>query len=194
MILYGISNGVFTGVVEEIGDDEGFNGQAWTTEAPPVHRIDQQAVLGANGWVVMDRPDPLPAAVDPLAAQKAALIGQIGAKAEEIFDTGYTVPSGTLAGQVLQTRPQDQNNWNSSGIAYTAACANGMGDHPGALFRTFSNENFFLTFTEGLMVLLSMETWGSQVDAHEWSLKDAVRKAATQDDLDAIQVNAGWPT
>jgi hypothetical protein len=132
--------------------------------------------------------------VPPLADQQAAKSALADTTSDAIFAGGYYVSAGTLAGQTLQVRDEtDKTNWLASAVAYSAAIANGMGTVAGAMFRTSSNQNFTVTFNEGLQVLLSMQTWGGTIDAACWALKDRISAATDQASLDAIDVSAGWP-
>lgn len=127
---------------------------------------------------------------DMMAAKKAA----INAKLETVLTGGFTVPSGTMAGKVLQTRNlEDRTNWLISQASYSAAIAGGMGAVEGAQFRTADNSTFTVSFSEGLSVLLAMAAWGDAAMNNSWSMKDAVEAAEDLAALDAINIDAGWP-
>jgi hypothetical protein len=96
--------------------------------------------------------------IPPLADQAVSKSATVDAMIDQKFNTGYSPPSGALFGQTLQVRDQtDRTNWLTSQAAYFAAVANGAGSVEGAVFRTTSNQNFTLTYAEGLSVLLSMD-------------------------------------
>jgi hypothetical protein len=110
------------------------------------------------------------------------------------FEYGFS-PTGTLAGQVLQVRTlEDKTNWLTSQASYSVAIAQGYGAYPGATFRTTSNQNFTLTFNEGLGVLMAMAAWGQQMYGRLWAIKDAIELASTKAELDLIDVTIGWPS
>ncbi len=126
---------------------------------------------------------------DMMAAKKAA----INVKLDAVLTGGFTVPSGTMAGKVLQTRNlEDRTNWLISQTSYSAAVAGGMGAVEGAQFRTADNSTFTVSFSEGLSVLLAMVAWGAAAMNNSWILKDAVAAAEDLTALDAIDIEAGW--
>lgn len=150
-----------------------------------------QRVDGVVKWVhtLEDAPEPT---VDE---RKAQMTAAINAKRDQILTGGYTVTSGTLEGKVLQTRNlEDRTNWLTSQAAYSAAVAAGQGSVEGAEFRTEDNQTITLTFSEGLSVLLAMAAWGASVMKRSWDLKDAVAAAEAHEDLDAIDIEADWPS
>lgn len=146
-----------------------------------------------HAWVsaggIPDAP-PVPT-LDELKALKAA---DVDAKVDAMFQAGFPVPSGSMAGEVLQIRNNtDRTNWLTSQAAYSMAVASGQGATLGAVFRTTSNTTFTLTFSEGLGVLLNMAAWGQSVYGCSWTLKDAIKDAADLDALDALDLTQGWP-
>ena len=129
----------------------------------------------------------------PLEDMKAAKKAAINAKLETVLTGGFTVPAGTMAGKVLQTRNlEDRTNWLISQTSYSAAVAGGMGAVEGAQFRTADNSTFTVTFAEGLNVLLAMAAWGAAAMNNSWTLKDAVAAAEDLAALDAVDIEAGW--
>lgn len=130
------------------------------------------------------------------AGLKDAKRGEINVRRDAAFNAGFTV-SGTgtaLDGEVLQTRGiEDRTNWLTSQAAYAAAVAAGQGATEGAVFRTNSNNTVAVTFSIGLNVLLGMAAWGKAVMGNSWTLKDAVEAAGDKAELDAIDLEAGWP-
>lgn len=129
-----------------------------------------------------------------VAERKARLRDQIEARRDQCFQQGFTVPSGPLAGKVLQTRGiEDRTNWLTSQAAYMAAISQGGGNVADASFRTADNETIVVTYSEGFAALMMMAAWGKAVMGNSWTLKDAVANASTHAALDAIDVEAGWP-
>lgn len=153
-------------------------------------RASEQEIV-ALGFVEYVSPEPEPPTLEERKLQMTAVIN---AKRDQILTSGYSVPSGPLEGKVLQTRDlEDRTNWLISQGSYAAAVAAGQGNVAGAKFRTQSNETITLTFEEGLAVLLEMAAWGAAVMERSWDLKDVVAAAEDHDDLDAIDIEAGWP-
>lgn len=166
------------------GDDAVSYARGWWAKAS-----DQG--ISALGFVEYVPPEPEP---PTLEERKLQMTAAINARRDQILTGGYTVPSGTLEGHVLQTRDlEDRTNWLISQGSYAVAVAAGQGTVAGAKFRTLSNETITLTFEEGLAVLLDMAAWGAAVMERSWDLKDAVAAAEDHEDLDAIDIESGWP-
>jgi hypothetical protein len=139
-------------------------------------------------------PEEIAAMTPTLADLKAAKIAEINAKLESVLTGGYTVQSGAMTGEVLQTRNlEDRTNWLISQASYSAAVAMGHGAVEGATFRTADNSTFTVSFSEGLGVLLAMAAWGASAMNNSWALKDAVRAAENEAALSAIDIEANWP-
>lgn len=120
----------------------------------------------------------------------------IEARAAAAFNVGFTPATGPLAGHVLQCRDnEDRTNWLASSVAYSAAIGAGMGDQPGANFRTAANETVVCTFSEGFNALIALQQWGASIMARAWALKDACAAAADITALDAVLagIDDGWP-
>ena len=140
-------------------------------------------------------PEEIEALTPTLADLKVAKRDAINAKLDAMLTGGYSVETGTMIGKMLQTRNlEDRTNWLVSQASYSAAVASGMGAVAGAQFRTADNSTFTVSFSEGLSVLLAMAAWGAAAMNNSWTLKDAVAAAEDQAALDAIDVDAGWPT
>lgn len=144
----------------------------------------------------IDLEPPLPPETGmPLEAMKGLKRSQIDQKRDAMFTSGFSPADGPLAGQVLQTRTvEDRTNWLTSQAAYLAAVLAGHGAAEEAVFRTQSNATFTLSYEEGYAVLLTMAAWGKVVMNNSWTLKDLVAAATDQGALDAIDIEAGWPS
>jgi hypothetical protein len=131
-----------------------------------------------------------------LVVEKMKKASLVDAAASATFKRGYTPASGPLAGHTLQVRDnEDRTNWLTSQASYMAAVAAGMGNVPGAVFRTMANETVTLTFAEGAQVLVSgMAVWGKSIMGHAWGLKDAIKAVETFEELEAIDIDSGWPS
>jgi hypothetical protein len=120
---------------------------------------------------------------------------EVGATLQTLLAGGYTVESGAMAGKVLQTRNiEDRANWLVSQASYSTAVAAGHGAVEGAQFRTADNQSSTVTFSEGLGILLAMAAWGAACMNRSWTLKDEIEAAQDQTELDAIDINEGWPS
>lgn len=134
--------------------------------------------------------DPTPT----LEEARTAKLASIAAKRDAILTAGYTVESGPMIGEVLQTRDVDDRlNWLVSQASYAAAVGAGQGAVEGAEFRTLDNEIYVLSYANGLNVLLAMAAWGAAVMRNSWELKDLALLAEDTDDLDEVDIEQGWP-
>jgi hypothetical protein len=114
----------------------------------------------------------------------------------EHFQLGFSPQEGPLFGHTLQCRDtEDRTNWLTSQTSYMAAVQMGYGAAPGASFRTMNNETITISFADGLAVLTNgMAVWGKNLMAHSWALKDQIDAASSFEELDAIDIETGWPT
>lgn len=130
-----------------------------------------------------------------LAWTRAAKRAETMVKLDQVFAAGFSYDFGGPHGvQTLQTRDiEDRTNWLISQAAYMQAVGAGMGALPGANFRTLTNDTVTVTFLKGLEVLNAMSEWGAAAMARSWALKDAIAAASSVAELEALDVNAGWP-
>ena len=131
-----------------------------------------------------------------LEDRKGAMRQSIDARRDQAFAAGFLIAgTGTaLDGHTLQTRgAEDKINWLTSQASYAAAIAGGFGAVEDATFRTSANDTIVLSYAQGHAVLLAMAAWGKAIMGNSWALKDAVNEAADHDDLDEIDITAGWP-
>jgi len=129
----------------------------------------------------------------PLSSIQAGISAQVNAWRDKVLQGGFHVSGGTLDGEILQLRDNDDKiNWLTSKDMYRDQIAAGNGSVAGAPLRTLGNTTFNLTFDEGFAVLSGMALWGASVWQLSWDLKDAIEGAATA--LDALQIDytAGW--
>lgn len=125
---------------------------------------------------------------------RIAKIEAVNTKVSEVLSGGFTVPSGVMAGEVLQTRNlDDRTNWLVSQASYSVMAGLGNGAELGAKFRSADNSTFTMSYTDGLNVLMTMAAWGAAAMDNSWSLKDAIKATKDQTALDAIDIEAGWP-
>lgn len=134
---------------------------------------------------------PSPPAPDPKTLKNAA----VTAKREAVFAAGFSPSTGPLAGHTLQVRNEaDRINWLTSTTSYGAAIAAGAGNVVGATFRTADNATVNVTYAQGYQVIVQqMAAWGQAIMARSWALKDQIDAAETDEELAAIDIEAGWP-
>lgn len=117
----------------------------------------------------------------------------INTKVSEILSSGFTVPFGAMSGKILQTRDlNDRTNWLVSQASYSAAIAGGFGSVEAAEFRTSDNETFTVSYSDGLNILLAMASWGAMNMKNSWTLKDSIKSAQDEQELDLIDIEIGW--
>lgn len=151
-----------------------------------------RADVEALGLVWTDPPQPPEPTLDDLRATANAAVN---AKREAVFEAGYPVASGPLAGQHLQLRSADDKaNWLIAEKNARAAIAAGAGDVEMIPTRTLENNTVVLTPNQTVAVLTGLETWGVQVMGRSWVLKDQNDAATDADGLvDDATLAAGWP-
>ena len=131
--------------------------------------------------------------IDPVADAKVARRREVDERLAQAFLGGFTVPSGPLAGFVLQVRNnEDRTNWLTSQASYSAMVAMGQGAVEGAKFRDRSDITHVITYAEGLTVLLQMAAWGAGLMGNSWALKDQIEAATTLAGVAAVDIEAGW--
>jgi len=161
-------------------------------------------LITENNWTADPQPGQMwagdipatfyPSPEDVLANRKDARKAEVMDKLASVFEAGFTVPSGVMAGSVLQVRTQeDRTNWLTSQASYSTMVAMGHGSTVAARFRCTDNVTHTVSYQEGLTVLLKMAAWGAAVMARSWTLKDEIAAAGDLATLDAIDVEAGWP-
>lgn len=127
-----------------------------------------------------------------LAELKARKATDVDRCKDEILLAGYHPTHPSLSGKVLQNRPEDRDNWNMALAIYQDAVLAGQGAVVGGMFRTADNTTVTLSFSDAVGVLRAFRTWGLQVLAASWALKDAVGNAADEAALSAIDIEAGY--
>lgn len=161
--------------------DEGFEAIPCGPEVGPGWTYDGEE------FIAPPQPEP-PSAKD---TKNAA----VTAKREAVFAAGFSPSTGPLAGHTLQVRNEaDRINWLTSATSYGAAIAAGAGAVQGATFRTADNQTVQVTYAQGYQVIVQqMAAWGQAIMARSWELKDLIDTAEDQAELDAIDIETGWP-
>ncbi|PZU62306.1 MAG: hypothetical protein DI552_00100 [Brevundimonas sp.] len=136
-------------------------------------------------------PDPEPTLEDLRAAANAA----VTARREAVFEAGFPVPSGPLAGQHLQLRnADDKANWMIAEKNARAAVGVGLGETPLVKLRTLENNTVTVTPNQALTVLAALEAWSVAVLGRAWALKDQNDAATDAAGLtDEADLESGWP-
>lgn len=107
---------------------------------------------------------------------------------------GFPVTLGGNAETLQTAREVDGINWLTVKGICEEGIAAGYGDEPGLVFlQTTSNQRYFMTFNEALAIIRDLRTWGLMSWANWNRLKDLVRTATQRWQLDAIDLEEGWP-
>jgi hypothetical protein len=96
--------------------------------------------------------------------------------------------------ETLQMRPADQVNW----LIFKDACDDNIAAGDGSAqnplpLRTASNNEYSLTNVQGRNLMVALRTYGAGLLRRHWLLKDANKNATTEQEVQAIDVSAGWP-
>jgi hypothetical protein len=135
-------------------------------------------------------PRELPA-TSPLRNRR---VGQINARYLAHLAVGYPVTLEGNAETLQVAREVDGINWLTvKGICEEGILA-GLGDEPGLMFlQATSNARYVMTFNEALAIIRDLRAWGLVAWANWNRLKDLARSARFSTDLEAIDLEEGWP-
>lgn len=198
---------VWTGAVVEVEPDAGCPAGWVRASQPAPLDPNQVAVWAAGDWSVEDAPPPsiepqrqaLRASLDAVyeAANTANFAWDFG-ELEALDDLEVSLgPAGVRS---LQMRGlEDKTNWTAVHTAATAAVVAGQG---GAVIPIKCDDNVWIQTTaldvltvltvgaEGRTALLTRQSANL---ARYGALKKLIADAVDQADLDAIDIQAGWP-
>lgn len=119
---------------------------------------------------------------------------EINAAYEAFVAAGFPVTLGGNAETLQVARDVDRTNWLVLQSRALRQIAAGNGDTPQTTFvQTTANRRYFMSYAEQLDLLDAMEAWSLAAWQNWNALKDAARAAASDDELRAIDVNAGYP-
>lgn len=119
---------------------------------------------------------------------------QITAAYEAFVAAGFPVTLEGNAETLQVSRDVDRTNWLTVYGICLEGIAAGVGDVPDLIFlQTTSNARYSMTFNEALAIIRDLRAWGLAAWANWNTLKDAARAAESNADLNAIDVNAGYP-
>ncbi|MEC5291957.1 hypothetical protein VSX64_14455 [Aurantimonas sp. C2-6-R+9] len=132
---------------------------------------------------------------DRLDRARAAKAVAVNAQRDAIIGVGYQHNFGATAGiRTLDQRSEgDAINWLGLKNLADAAIAAGAGADPMEI-RDAADETFSASATVVSSALVAMAQWRGAVMSRSWALKDAIAAAADEAALDAIDIEAGWPT
>lgn len=119
----------------------------------------------------------------------------INTRYQAFLDGGYPVTLEGNAETLQVSRDVDRTNWLTLlGICNEAIEAE-FGDYPipAPGLRCTSNVNYEVTFAEAGQIIRDLRAWAAEAQANWWRMKDLARQAVTQSDLDAIDLEEGWP-
>ena len=170
------------------GRDVEIDGFSYSYETLHNMAANDRSALGVT-WEEPETPEPT---LDDLRATANAAVN---AKREAVFEAGYPVASGPLAGQHLQLRSADDKaNWLIAEKNARADIAAGAGDVELIPTRTLENNTVALTPNQTVAVLAGLEAWGVQVMGRSWVLKDHNDAATDVAGLiDGEMLASGWP-
>lgn len=119
----------------------------------------------------------------------------IDARYAALLTIGYPVTLGGNAETLQVARDVDRTNWLTLlGICNEAIVA-GAGDldidPPG--IRTTANNNYILTYADTATMIRNLRAWSLTAWANWGRMKDEARACVHRQDLDAINLEQGWP-
>ncbi|MFY0735603.1 hypothetical protein [Aurantimonas sp. NFXS3] len=150
-------------------------------------------LIAEAGWVLRGGAVLAPSGPG-LKALKDSASSAVNAKRDATIASGYRHNFGGSAGsRTLDQRTElDAINWlGLKGIADSAIAA-GHGSAPIAI-RDANDDTFDASANVVSSAMVAMGQWRGAVMARAWALKDAIREAADETDLEAIDIDAGWP-
>ena len=129
----------------------------------------------------------------PLLMRKGQKLAQLEVAYNAALAVGYPKAFGGVA-ETLQCRnDHDRTNW----LGLIEKCKVVMGQGGGELpidppLRCTSNRKYAVTHAEAYVIMLEILNWVAGVMAVNWTYKDDIEAAATNAELDAINVELGW--
>jgi hypothetical protein len=127
-------------------------------------------------------------------ATRERTVSRINARYLAHLAVGYPVTLEGNAETLQVAREVDGINWLIVARRAEKAILAGLGDVPGLAFlQTTSNARYEMTCNEAVVLLDALEQWG--IDAWDnWNrLKNLARAARFSADLEAIDLEEGWP-
>jgi len=133
----------------------------------------------------------LPPTLDALKAEKQSALSAEYQQRIQSFPWDFGAPHGVLHLQLRGT--DDQANWLTLQAKAMSLIAAGQGDAEVLAIRTEENITVPVTANAAAQIMDALSSFGGNMKAHHWALKDAINAAEDQAALDAIDITAGWP-
>jgi hypothetical protein len=127
-------------------------------------------------------------------ATRERTVSRINARYLAHLAVGFPVTLEGNAETLQVAREVDGINWLTvKGLCEEGILA-GLGDEPGLMFlQATSNARYVMTFNEALAIIRDLRAWGLEAWANWNRLKDLARAARFSADLEAIDLEEGWP-
>lgn len=134
---------------------------------------------------------PEPAELEALKAEKKSALAAEYQQRIQSFPWDFGAPHGVLHLQLRGT--DDQANWLTLQAKAMNLIAAGQGDAEVLAIRTEENITVPVTANVAAQIMDALSSFGGNMKAHQWALKDAINAAEDEATLDAIDITAGWP-
>lgn len=136
-----------------------------------------------------ERADP-PSLEDLKSAKIIDLAAEYQSRVQS-FPWDFGAPFGVLHLQLRGT--DDQANWLTLQAKAMNHISAGQGDAEVLAIRTEENITVPVTANVAAQVMDALSSFGGNMKAHQWALKDAINAAEDEAALEAIDITAGWP-
>lgn len=133
--------------------------------------------------------------LSPGSPRRERRVLDITARYVAFLEVGFPVTLEGVGETLQVARDIDRTNWLTLlGICDEAFFA-GFGDFPipAPGLRCTSNTNYVVTFNQAAVIIRDLRAWAAAAQANWWRMKDLTLAAAHQSDLDAIDLEEGWP-
>lgn len=134
---------------------------------------------------------PEPADLDTLKAEKQSALAAEYQSRVQSFPWDFGAPFGVLHLQLRDVT--DQANWLTLQAKAQMHIAAGQGDAEVLAIRTEENITVPVTANAAAQIMDALSSFGGNMKAHQWALKDAISAAEDQAALESIDITAGWP-
>ena len=115
-------------------------------------------------------------------------------KIESGFPYNFGGSIGTKTLQTRMTPPNDDRpNWLALSNTAQSFIIAGQGDISLGKIRTKDNSNVPVTAQQAQNAMLGMRVYLGTILEYSWTLKDNISSASTFEQLNAININSGWP-
>ena len=132
-----------------------------------------------------------------LEAAKAEKRGELTRQRDAIFQGGWTHDFGEAGVHTLDLRnADDKTNWTLLLIKTGKMVEGGAGAAPIKIRTAATNPGVSIVVpaSEANAAMVAFLGWGEGVLARKWALEEAIDAAAGPTELDAIDIESGWPS